>query len=178
MTRYAKNIITEPKPGDKVHIDTDLVKFPIYVDSEVVEGAHYFMAASHMGTTGRGAPDLEHTHDYDEYLVFLGTNHEDPRNLGGEVEVWIDGEKHMVDKSCAIFIPAGVKHAPIYLRRIDTPIWYIATSPTKKYKPAPELLAKMPLEMLEKLPISELQGIPEDIKKKLPPEIQKKIDAE
>jgi hypothetical protein len=139
MAKYDKYFVTEPKPGDTKHLDTDLVKFPIYVDSEVVEGAHYFMAASHLGTTGRGAPPFGHTHDYDEYLVFLGTNHEDPGDLGAEVEFWMDGEKHVITKSCAVFIPAGIKHAPIYFKRIDTPVWYIATSPMKKYEKPPEV---------------------------------------
>ena len=89
--------------------------------------------------TGRGAPPFEHTHDYDEYLVFLGTNHEDPGDLGAEVEFWMDGEKHVITKSCAVFIPAGIKHAPIYFKRIDTPVWYIATSPMKKYEKPPEV---------------------------------------
>ena len=143
MSKYAKYFITEPKPGDDRHVDTELVKFPIYVDSEVVEGAYYFMAASHLGPTGRGAPPFEHTHNFDEYLVFLGTNHKDPRDLGAEVEFWIDGEKHIITKSCAVFIPAGIKHAPIYFKKIDTPVWYIATSPAKKYEVPPEVADKL-----------------------------------
>jgi mannose-6-phosphate isomerase-like protein (cupin superfamily) len=142
-TKYDNNFVTDPKPGDTHHIDSSLVKFPIYVDSEVVEGAYYFMAASFMGVTGRGSPPDEHSHDYDEYLVFLGTNHADPRDLGGEVEFWLDGEKHTITKSCAVFVPAGVKHAPINFKRIDTPIWYIATGPTDTYKIPPDLLKKL-----------------------------------
>jgi hypothetical protein len=52
----------------------------------------------------------------------------------------------MITKSCAVFIPAGVKHAPIYFRRIDTPIWYIATSPVKTYKVPPIVQKILPPE--------------------------------
>jgi hypothetical protein len=45
-------------------------------------------------------------------------------------------EEHMLTKSCAVIIPAGVKHAPIYFRKIITPIWYLATGPTEAYKKA------------------------------------------
>lgn len=131
--KYDINFVSEPKPGD-LHKDSDLVKFPIYVDEEVVPGAYYFMAASFLGTTGQGSPDKEHEHDFDEYLIFLGTNQENPSDLGGEVEFWLGGEKHIITRSCAVFIPAGLKHAPIYFKRIDTPIWYLATGPTKTYK--------------------------------------------
>jgi len=110
------------------------VRFPLYVDEDVVPGSYYFMAAWWKKVTGKGSPAEEHDHDFDEYLVFLGTNPEDPDDLGGEVELWIGGEQHMLTKSCAIFIPAGTKHAPIYFRRVDRPIWYLATGPTEKYK--------------------------------------------
>ncbi len=145
-TRYGKYFVTEPKPGDDHHIDNEFVKFPIYVDQEVVPGAHYFMAASFSKVTGRGAPPHEHTHPYDEYLVFLGSNHEDPRDLGGEVEIFMDGERHVITKSCAVFVPAGVKHAPINFLRIDTPIWYLATSPVKQYEVPREVLEKLKKE--------------------------------
>ena len=136
-TKYGNHIVSEPKPGD-AHIDSDIIKFPFYVDEEVVPGAYYLMAPSFMATTGRGAPDKEHSHDYDEYLIFLGTNQKDPKDLGGEVELWLGGEQHFITKSCAVFIPAGMKHAPIYFKRIDTPIWYLATAPTPKYVVPPE----------------------------------------
>jgi len=147
--RYDKNIVSEPKPGDR-HKDTDLVKFPFYVDEEVVPGAYYLMAASFMGTTGQGSPPFEHSHDFDEYLIFLGTNQKDPRDLGGEVELWLGGEKHIITKSCAVFIPAGTKHAPIYFKRIDTPIWYLATGPTPKYPVPPDIQRKIQEAQKEK----------------------------
>ena len=134
MGKYDKYFITEPKPGDDRHVDTELVKFPIYVDSEVIAGASYFMAASHLGTTGRGAPPFEHTHDFDEYLVFLGTNQKDPRDLGAEVEFWIDGEKHVITKSFAAFIPAGLEHCPLVIKNIVRPVISMAAGPCALYE--------------------------------------------
>lgn len=131
-TKYGKYIITEPKPED-VHRASEYVKFPIYVDDEYIKGAHYFMGAWWQKVTGRGSPPNEHIHDFDEYLMFVGTNHEDPHELGGEVEIWLGGEKHIVTKTCTVFVPAGVKHCPVYFRRIDTPIWYFATAQIPMY---------------------------------------------
>jgi mannose-6-phosphate isomerase-like protein (cupin superfamily) len=141
--KYAKNIIDRPKEGfgppetpEEAKRREEHVKFPLYVDEEVVPGAYYFMAAWWKKITGKGSPAEEHDHAFDEYLVFLGTNPEDPNDLCGEVELWIGGEKHIITKSCAVFIPAGLKHAPIYFRKIERPIWYLATGPTEKYKKA------------------------------------------
>jgi len=139
--KYAKYIIDRAKEGfgppetsEEAKRRKEHVEFPLYVDEEMVPGAYYFMAAWWKKITGEGSPAEEHDHEFDEYLVFLGTNPGDPNDLGGEVELWIGGEKHMITRSCAVFIPAGLKHAPIYFRKIERPIWYLATGPTDKYK--------------------------------------------
>jgi mannose-6-phosphate isomerase-like protein (cupin superfamily) len=139
---FAKNIIDNSKgmprpPGitkEEIKRREENVKFPIYVDDAVIPGSYYFMAAWWKQITGKGSPAEEHDHEFDEYLVFLGTDPDNPNDLCGEVELWIGGEKHTLTKSCAVFVPAGVKHAPIYFRRVDKPIWYLATGPTEKYK--------------------------------------------
>lgn len=38
------------------------------------------------------------THDFDEVLAFFGTNPDDPYDLGGEMEIWLDDEKHINDQ--------------------------------------------------------------------------------
>lgn len=141
-TKYGKHIIDRPKAGmgppgltdEEKKAREEYYTVPIYVDNEVVPGAFYFMAAWWKKITGKGSPAEEHDHEFDEYLIFLGTNPEDPNDLGGEVELWLGGEKHILTKSCAIFVPAGLKHAPIYFKRIDRPIWYLATGDIKMYK--------------------------------------------
>jgi hypothetical protein len=141
-TKYGKYIIDRPvkklePPGmteEEIKAKKEFFTVPLYVDSEVAPGAYYFMAAWWHKITGKGSPAEEHDHEFDEYLIFLGTNPEDPTDLGGEVELYIEGEKHILTRSCSVFIPAGLKHAPIYFKRIDRPIWYLATGPTKIYK--------------------------------------------
>lgn len=74
-----------------------------------------------------------HVHDYDEVLALIGTNYADPENLGGEVEFWMDDEKYLITKTCLVFVPAGLKHAPFIVRRVDTPIFHFTTGPTRMY---------------------------------------------
>ena len=68
-----------------------------------------------------------HVHEADEYLGLIGSNPEDFRDLCGEVEWWFEDEKYTITKSCLIWVPAGVKHAPIVFRRIDRPIFFFST---------------------------------------------------
>jgi mannose-6-phosphate isomerase-like protein (cupin superfamily) len=141
-SKYGKYIIDRPKEGmgppgltdEEKRASEEHVTFPIYVDNEVIPGAYYFMAARWKKITGKGSPPEEHEHEFDEYLVFLGTNPDDPEDLGGEVELWLGGEKHVLKKNCAVFIPAGLRHAPVYFKKIDYPIWYLATGDIKMYK--------------------------------------------
>ncbi len=51
-----------------------------------------------------------HSHRGNEILGFLGSNPDDPSDLCGEVEIYIEGEGHILTKSTYIYLPAGVKH--------------------------------------------------------------------
>ena len=63
-----------------------------------------------------------HQHDEDEILAFLGTNPKDPKDLGGEVEIWLEDEKFVLTKSFLVYVPKGLKHCPLSINRVDTPI--------------------------------------------------------
>jgi len=63
----------------------------------------------------------EHTHDYDEIIIHLGIDPEQPEDLGGEIEICIDGEPHTIDSTSAIYVPKGVKHGPLTWKRVDRP---------------------------------------------------------
>jgi hypothetical protein len=75
-----------------------------------------------------------HSHSFDEYLMFLGTNPQDQFELGGEVEFWLGGEQHIITRTCAVFVPSGLSHYPLYFRRIDRPFMFITTGNTLGYK--------------------------------------------
>ena len=42
-------------------------------------------------------------------------------------EIWLDGEKHIITKTALVFVPAGMKHCPLILRRVDRPIFHFTT---------------------------------------------------
>ena len=69
--------------------------------------------------------DPPHKHDVDEILFFMST---DPtaKDLGGEVEVALgeDWEKHVITTPAVICLPAGIQHAPIYVKKVDRPFFF------------------------------------------------------
>ena len=48
----------------------------------------------------------------------------DPYDLGGEIEIWLEDEKHIIDRSALIFVPAGMVHCPLVITRVDRPIFH------------------------------------------------------
>lgn len=74
-----------------------------------------------------------HVHDFDEYLLFMSFDPDDTETLGGEVEFWMEEEKHIINKTTLVFIPRGFYHCPLYMRRVDKPFGFIAVANTLKY---------------------------------------------
>src|SRR4030042_1656775 len=112
----------------------------LYMDSKIVPGASYMECVWIMprpaGTPapgGRRAGTEPHTHDYDEVIAFIGTNNDDPHDLGAEVELYLGDERHIITKTSLVFIPAGLKHCPLTFLRVDRPVFHSTTGPGKMY---------------------------------------------
>ena len=69
---------------------------------------------------------VPHVHDNAEILGFYGTNPDDPYDLGGEIEIVIDGELHVLTKSSLVFFPGGMPHCPLEVTRVDRPIFHFS----------------------------------------------------
>ena len=79
-------------------------------------------------------PGIEpHTHDFHEVLTYFGTNFDDPSDLCGEVEFWLEDEKFIINKSFLAYIPAGMVHCPLKMLRHDAPIFHYTIGPGQKY---------------------------------------------
>jgi hypothetical protein len=64
---------------------------------------------------------FEHTHDYDEIVLHIGTDPEDPEDLGGEIEFLLDGQPLTLTKTSSVFVPKGVKHGPLTWKSFRRP---------------------------------------------------------
>jgi hypothetical protein len=64
---------------------------------------------------------LEHTHDYDEIVMHIGTDPEDQEDLGAEIEFVVDGRPLNLTKTSSVFVPKGVKHGPLTWKRFSRP---------------------------------------------------------
>jgi len=137
-TKYGKYIITDPKanmvypsyepkyrPGDLLNIltlDDDLIKGAFTVHT------NWFMPGKDLGGAGDGKGTGQvkpHVHDFNEVLAVFSSDTNNRYDLGAELEFWLGDEKHVITKSCIIFIPAGLQHGPIGFTRIDRPVFQL-----------------------------------------------------
>ncbi len=115
--------------------DADPIKRVIYMDDRVVPGSFYVEAVWVVGSIPRSHP--EHTHDHDEIVGFVGSNMDDPNDLGAEIDFVVDGVKTTITKTCFIHVPAGVKHGGLCFRKIDRPVFQIAMLRQNIYSSVP-----------------------------------------
>ena len=112
------------------------IKRVIYMDDKVIPGSFYVEAVWVVGSIPRPHP-LHHHDDHDEIVGFVGSNPDDPEDLGGEIDFEVDGDKMTITKTCFIHIPAGVKHGGLCFRKIDRPVFQIAMSRMGAYSSYP-----------------------------------------
>jgi hypothetical protein len=68
-------------------------------------------------------------HAWPETFLYYGTDPKDVTNLGGEIEYWLgegdEAEQYIINKSTAVYVPAGVIHCPIYVRKVTRPFMMV-----------------------------------------------------
>jgi len=130
-SKYGKYIQTETEP-DRPDL-ADIRHRILYLDNNVLPGAFYLSCCWYLKASDKALGEGPHVHDFDEVITFIGSNPKDPHDLGGEIELWLGDEKHMLTKSCLIFIPKGLSHCPFFIRRAERPIFHFSTGPSKAY---------------------------------------------
>jgi hypothetical protein len=71
----------------------------------------------------------EHTVSHGTSIVFQAMNYPDITDLCAEVELWIGGEKHIINKTFGAYIPPDVKQGPMIIHNIQKQIFYMMSYP-------------------------------------------------
>jgi len=144
--KNAKYFIFGDKPSPKpplheIALDPERVRKMVRLGSDVVPEAEFYCEAMWLlpgqdaSQTGSQKPrhgTESHTHDFGELIGFFGFNYDDVHNLGAEVEFWIDGKQQIINETFVAFIPPGVKHGPLSIRKIVRPLMHLTAGPIKK----------------------------------------------
>ncbi|HJX13268.1 MAG TPA: hypothetical protein VJ377_07050 [Dehalococcoidales bacterium] len=125
-TKYGKYFLTQPEPGAPKKGFWANDNTVAYTDDDVIKGSELFWAVR-MGPAWIAPPHGPHTHQDPEVLVMLGTDPDDPWDLGAEIELCMgpEMEKHVITRSTLVYIPANFLHCPIAYRNVRRPFIFI-----------------------------------------------------
>ena len=82
-----------------------------------------------------------HKHDFDQIICFIGGNPMDIKDFDAEVELYLgeEKEKYIIDSSSFVYVPRGMMHCPLNIKRVTKPIMFIdvvlAPEPDVRRKP-------------------------------------------
>ncbi len=103
-------------------------------DVNIQYGAYW--ATGKMGQ----APHGPKVSDYDQVMVWIGTDTYDMGYLGAEIELNLgeEKEKHMITTATAVAVPKGLPHLPANITRMDDRFIFLTVSlaPERKSKAA------------------------------------------
>ena len=148
-TKYGKYFTTyEAKPEEIEAGRTGIGR----LDSNTMEGSYFYWVHWNLPlppdrpvfNPGVGHPP--HIHKEAEILMLIGTNPDDPTDLGAEVELQMgeEREKHIITKSTIVFIPPYLVHCPYIIRRTDRPWIFVEVNqgPVHTEKLFPQILTE------------------------------------
>ncbi|MCR4420638.1 MAG: hypothetical protein NUV99_11100 [Clostridia bacterium] len=117
-------LVTKPiyEAGPKMKITGRANPSMTLMSNELVPGCNVYMEVGWIWAMPEPNPHIfEHSHDYNEIVLHIGSNPYDPEDLGAEIEFVVNGEPLVFDRTSALFIPAGTKHGPVTWRRCTRP---------------------------------------------------------
>jgi quercetin dioxygenase-like cupin family protein len=122
--KYVVQDFHDPFPPEVSKAYSKVAKRVLWIDEKIVPGAFQMNCSWYLKSIPQGPPS--HTHDVNEIVGFFGNDPEDPYNLHGEVEFWLGDQPQKIDKTAMVFLPAGLKHSPLTVKRCDRPIFHFS----------------------------------------------------
>ena len=130
--KYIVNELKSPYSAEELKRYSEFGTRILWMDENVVPGAFQMNCSWYL----RPTPGIQtsHSHKEPEIIGFFGSDPDNPFDLGGEVEFWLEDEKYLLTKTSMIFVPPGMEHCPLVLHRVDRPIFHFTTVTSGEYK--------------------------------------------
>ena len=125
MADYYKNLVTKPKY--EVQTGFDDVKgrqMPTmtFMSNELVPGSNTYIELGWVYAMPDPNPHIpKHTHNSDEFVLHIGSDYNNPEDLGGEIEFVVGDSPLKINKTSALYVPKGVVHGPLTWKSVSRP---------------------------------------------------------
>ena len=127
---------TKPNQSRKYYMlpyDPKYVKPMALVDDTVIPGCEFGGETLWLlpGDKSKAGFQMmkERTVSHGTSIVFNAMNYDDITDLCAEVELWIGGEKHIINKNFGAYIPPDIKAGPMIIRSIQKQIFFMISYP-------------------------------------------------
>jgi hypothetical protein len=137
-SKYAKYMVYGTKqnikrPDYMRPFDPKYTRPMAYIDRTVIPDAQFgcdtrWLLPGDKSKAGQLMMDA-HTMPHGTSIVFSAMNYDDITDLCAEVELWIGGEKHIINKSFGAYIPPDVEQGPMIIRNINKQIFFMMSHP-------------------------------------------------
>ena len=134
-SKFGKLVFEFPQEYNEVVADGDPIDF-------VVSPQAYFRGASQIpGAEFNQSYQIfvkpffldrvQHRHDKDEYLIFLGASFPNVFDFDAKIEFTLgkddEAETYIITKPTIIRVPAGQYHCPLNFKEVNKPVLFLAT---------------------------------------------------
>jgi hypothetical protein len=137
-SKYARYMVYGTKPDQKrrdfmLPYDPRYVRPMAYIDETVIPDCEFGCETLWLlpGEKSKAGFTMmkEHALPHGTSIVLSAMNYPDITDLCAEVELWIGGEKHIINKSFGAYIPPDVAQGPMIIRNIEKQIFYMMSYP-------------------------------------------------
>ena len=115
-SQYNKYLVTEPVKGRTVQSLT-------LVNEKLIPGCNLDIMFNWIIKMPEYNAERAagHSHDYDEVILNIGADPQNPEYLGGEIEGFMGDEKQIINTTSAIYIPRNVQHGVVRWTKYERP---------------------------------------------------------
>jgi len=120
--KYDKHFANPPHTRMTMKSDNSVVFNGLFVHKQLLN--YDFTFGHQFVTTPFKGDNPPHTHNFQEFIAWYGTNPDDPFDFGGEVVFYMgkELEKHVITRPTVVSLPPGLVHCPLEITRVDRPI--------------------------------------------------------
>jgi hypothetical protein len=121
--KYSKYMVRKPAyETGLANVTGRQIPTMTYMSSDLVPGANLYLEFGWIWDMPKPNPHItEHSHDHDEIVLHIGSDPNNPEDLGGEIEFVVGGEPLVFDTTTALFVPKGVRHGPLTWKKVTRP---------------------------------------------------------
>ena len=125
--KYSKYFLNELPDEQRYKGFGKMPSMICYTDNDIIEGSKYFSVMIMGEEATKRAGHGPHVHNDPELLVAIGTDPDNPKDLGAKMEMCMgpEMESHIITESTMIWIPANFVHCPFRILEVTRPFVFI-----------------------------------------------------